>query len=115
MVLPLLPVAAAAIAGLFGGSLLGGLPDIGTEYHAEKEHYQPQITYAPVTSIQHPDYQIMIESPMGVQTSKKAMKTTSDVSPEQSYEPSTAEGIPIVPIAILAAITFIGVSYVKGK
>lgn len=103
-------------AGLLAaGGILGGFLDglnIGGEYHQPYEHYQPQYTLAPVTSIQYPDYQVQIDSPGAIQTSKKTMKTEADIRPTQSYQGDT-EGLPIVPIAIIGTIALIGMAYVK--
>ena len=99
---------------LLAGSLLGGLFDnLGGETHAPYEHFSPQYTTAPVISTQHPSYQLQFDSPGAIQTTKKEMKTTADISPSQAYDMGSSEGIPIVPIAIIAGIALVVMTYVK--
>ena len=99
---------------LLAGSLFGGLFDgIGAETHAPYEHYAPQFTTAPVISTQHPSYQLQFDSPGAIQSTKKEMTTRAEISPSQAYDMGSSEGIPIVPIAIIAVIGLVVMSYVK--
>jgi len=141
MVAPLIPVAiglgGAALGGAGIASWLGGETKKNTEIaaasgspfaptapfsissqtyapHAPYETYSSAVQYAPVTSIQYPDYAINIGSPEAVATTKKEQTITS--KPEFEYEAEqgrTTSGVDLVPIAIIAAVALVAYGLVS--
>jgi len=82
--------------------------------HAPYETYSSAVQYAPVTSIQYPDYAINIGSPEAVATTKKEQTITSRPDFEyQAEQGRTTTGIDIMPLAIIAAITVVAVAIIK--
>ena len=82
--------------------------------HAPYETYSQAVQYAPVTSIQYPDYAINIGSPEAVATTKKEQTITS--RPEFEYEAEqgrTTSGVDLVPIAIIAAVALVAYGLVS--
>ena len=84
--------------------------------HAPYETYSSAIQYAPVTSIQYPDYAINIGSPEAVATTKKEQTVTSrpefEYAAEQAQAPASA-GIDLMPIAIIGAVALVAVVVLK--
>ena len=117
MVWPIIPILLAGTAGTAAGALVSNLLDGGDEIHAPYETFAPQITHAPISSIQYPDYQIQIDSPAAIQTSKKEMRVDPTISPVQQVMPGmeTTEGIPIIPIALIGGAALVVMSYVGKK
>lgn len=77
--------------------------------HSPYEQYSQAIQYAPVTTIQYPDYAINIQSPEAVATTKKEM--TVDSRPSQTYKAeqgqSQTSGTDLTMIALIAAAALI--------
>ena len=77
--------------------------------HSPYEQYSSAIQYAPVTTIQYPDYAINIHSPEAVATTKKEM--TVDSRPSQSYRAEQGQtqtsGTDLTMIALIAAAALV--------
>ena len=77
--------------------------------HSPYEQYSQAIQYAPVTTIQYPDYAINIQSPEAVATTKKEM--TVDSRPSQSYRAEQGQtqttGTDLTMIALIAAAALV--------
>ena len=77
--------------------------------HSPYEQYSSAIQYAPVTTIQYPDYAINIQSPEAVATTKKEM--TVDSKPSQSYRAEQGQtqtsGTDLTMIALIAAVALV--------
>lgn len=77
--------------------------------HSPYEQYSQAIQYAPVTTIQYPDYAININSPEAVATTKKEM--TVDSRPSQSYKAEQGQtqssGADLTMIALIAAVALV--------
>ena len=77
--------------------------------HSPYEQYSQAIQYAPVTTIQYPDYAINIQSPEAVATTKKEM--TVDSRPSQSYRAEQGQtqtsGTDWTMIALIAAAALV--------
>lgn len=77
--------------------------------HSPYEQYSQAIQYAPVTTIQYPDYAINIQSPEAVATTKKEM--TVDSRPSQSYRAEQGQtqtsGTDLTMIALIAAVALV--------
>ena len=77
--------------------------------HSPYEQYSQAIQYAPVTTIQYPDYAINIQSPEAVATTKKEM--TVDSRPSQSYRAEQGQtqtsGTDLTMIALIAGIALV--------
>jgi hypothetical protein len=82
MVLPLLPIA-AGIAGAGVGAVAGGLTKKGAS-----STYAPQttsqITDSRAYNIQYPTYQVQIDSPLAMQTTKKEATASAVATPTAS-------------------------------
>ena len=82
--------------------------------HAPYETYSSAVQYAPVTSIQYPDYAINIGSPEAVATTKKEQTVTSRPGFEYSAEQARqTSGVDLVPIAIIGAVALVAVVVLK--
>lgn len=115
MVLPLIPIAAAGIAGGLLGGLLGGVGS-KKEIHATKEHYAP--VSAPVTTkseVFAPTYQYQIDSPYAEMISKKDItakaRGEADVSTPRTE--SVTEGMDMTKIAIIGVIGLVAYGVVS--
>jgi hypothetical protein len=77
--------------------------------HSPYEQYSQAIQYAPVTTIQYPDYAINIQSPEAVATTKKEM--TVDSRPSQSYRAEQGQtqtsGTDLTMIALIAGVALV--------
>ena len=77
--------------------------------HSPYEQYSQAIQYAPVTTIQYPDYAINIQSPEAVATTKKEM--TVDSRPSQSYRAEQGQtqtsGTDLTMLALIAAVALV--------
>jgi hypothetical protein len=77
--------------------------------HSPYEQYSQAIQYAPVTTIQYPDYAINIQSPEAVATTKKEM--TVDSRPSQSYRAEQGQtqssGVDWTMIALIAGVALV--------
>jgi hypothetical protein len=77
--------------------------------HSPYEQFSQAIQYAPVTTIQYPDYAINIQSPEAVATTKKEM--TVDSRPSQSYRAEQGQtqtsGTDLTMIALIAAVALV--------
>ena len=77
--------------------------------HSPYEQFSQAIQYAPVTTIQYPDYAININSPEAVATTKKEM--TVDSRPSQSYRAELGQtqtsGTDLTMIALIAAVALV--------
>ena len=77
--------------------------------HSPYEQYSQAIQYAPVTTIQYPDYAINIQSPEAVAMTKKEM--TVDSRPSQSYRAEQGQtqtsGTDLTMIALIAAAALV--------
>ena len=95
MVLPLIPIAVAALAGGasagIAGSLLGTkkgdqityAPQTADVYHSPYETYQPTTLYAPQQTITMPSYQVS----MGSTSSPQTMSTRTDATQQVRQQP----------------------------
>ena len=95
MVLPLIPIAVAALAGGasagIAGSLLGTkkgdqityAPQTADVYHSPYETYQPTTLYAPQQTITMPSYQVS----MGSDSSPQTMSTRTDATQQVRQQP----------------------------
>jgi len=129
MVLPLIPIAVAALAGGASAGIASGLlgtkkgdqityaPQTADVYHSPYETYQPTTLYAPQQTITMPSYQVS----MGSDSSPQTMSTRTDATqqvrqqpeyyqpvtyPKQSSSAGTAsegDGKTLVLIALIAA------------
>ena len=134
MVLPLVPLFAAAAGGLATGwaqsAYLGkkntnNKPVSGDTIHHPYSTYQPhhelQYTHNPV--ITYPTYQTMVDSPLGRQTSKKEI--SSESYPTQVSEPSwstpsqvaaaPSAGSDMMPLALIAVVGVLGYGMINKK
>ena len=77
--------------------------------HSPYEQYSQAVQYAPVTTVQYPDYAINIHSPEAVATTKKEM--TVDSRPSQSYRAEQGQthtsGTDWTMIALIAAAALV--------
>jgi len=77
--------------------------------HSPYEQYSQAIQYAPVTTIQYPDYAININSPEAVASTKKEM--TVDSRPSQSYRAEQGQtqssGVDWTMIALIAGVALV--------
>ena len=77
--------------------------------HSPYEQFSQAIQYAPVTTIQYPDYAINIQSPEAVASTKKEM--TVDSRPSQSYRAEQGQtqtsGTDLTMIALIAAVALV--------
>jgi len=77
--------------------------------HSPYEQYSQAVQYAPVTTIQYPDYAINIHSPEAVATTKKEM--TVDSRPSQSYRAEQGQtqtsGTDWTMIALIAGVALV--------
>ena len=77
--------------------------------HSPYEQYSQAVQYAPVTTIQYPDYAINIHSPEAVATTKKEM--TVDSRPSQSYRAEQGQtqtsGTDLTMIALIAGVALV--------
>ena len=77
--------------------------------HSPYEQYSQAVQYAPVTTIQYPDYAINIQSPEAVATTKKEMSV--DSRPSQSYRAEQGQtqtsGTDLTMIALIAAAALV--------
>lgn len=77
--------------------------------HSPYEQYSQAVQYAPVTTIQYPDYAINIHSPEAVASTKKEM--TVDSRPSQSYRAEQGQtqtsGTDLTMIALIAAVALV--------
>jgi hypothetical protein len=125
MVLPLIPIAVAGLAGGGGfgiGSMLSKKGETKTTTYAptitttEAWQYSPVQTYAPTLQYQ-------IHSPEAQQISKKVIETVSKpsqkvipkVSPQVTGAEAAAGGISTPVIAIAAVAVVVGLFLMKGK
>jgi len=112
------PILAGAAAGI-GGMLLGGeTKKEATVYHAPYETYSPQTTDARVWNVQYPNYQVMMNSPLASQTTKKEMSTAIDQRPEQSVAPvggSQTTGTNMTTIALIAGGALVLYGFLSGR
>jgi len=77
--------------------------------HSPYEQYSQAIQYAPVTSIQYPDYAINIQSPGATASTKKDM--TVDSRPSQTYKADQGQrqssGVDWTMIALIAGVALV--------
>ncbi len=77
--------------------------------HSPYEQYSQAIQYAPVTTIQYPDYAINIQSPEAVASTKKEM--TVDSRPTQTYKAEQGQtqssGVDWTMIALIAGVALV--------
>ena len=97
MVLPLIPIAVAALAGGasagIASSLLGTkkgdqityAPQTADVYHSPYETYQPTTLYAPQQTITMPSYQVSIGSASSPQTMSTRTDATQQVRQQPEY------------------------------
>lgn len=126
MVFPLIPL---AIVG--GGAAAGAGYSIFKKEkapsqnvtHAPYETYAPQKTmsYAPVSSVQYPSYQIQIDSPMAGQSMKKTadIESKPHLSPSQTVAPISGamsdSGTDLMPLVVIGVVGLIAVKYLKSR
>ena len=144
MVLPLIPIAGAAILGGVGGGLLSGLfgskkeeliqtqdPKIDVVVEAAPyQHYQPEVQFAPQYQYGYVGSTYIIDSPGADVTKKQKMvaksepeqvgrwETPTAVTPTQSLAQEATEGTNMMHIAIIAAVGLVAyglVSKTGGK
>ena len=126
MVLPLIPIAAAAGAGVLGGllgSILSGGKK-GTATSTQDTTYHPYAFYQPTSSkqIQYPSYQFIVDSPMADQTITKKQAATQQPSiaapiaaaPTGVSEPVSA-GASLVPIILVGGAVILGYGLITKK
>jgi len=139
MVAPIIPIAVGLGGAALGGAGLmsmfsGGKKAVNTNSvfadtspfsvssqtyspHAPYEQYSQAVQYAPVTSIQYPDYAINVQSPGATATTKKTQTVTSE--PTQEYLASQGQtqtsGLDILPIAIVGALALVAYGMVTKK
>lgn len=77
--------------------------------HSPYEQYSQAVQYAPVTTIQYPDYAINIHSPEAVASTKKEMSV--DSRPSQSYRAEQGQtqssGTDLTMIALIAGVALV--------
>lgn len=77
--------------------------------HSPYEQYSQAVQYAPVTTIQYPDYAINIQSPEAVASTKKDM--TVDSRPSQSYRAEQGQtqtsGTDLTMLALIAGVALV--------
>lgn len=142
--IPLIPIAGAAIAGGVGGGILGSLfggskkeeliqeqaGKIDVVVEAEPyQYYAPQIAYQPTPTYTHMGGDIIIESP-GARTAKKTIVDVAPrvdqrgewdlgatVTPTQdlAQKGAVGEGTDMAVIAIIAAVGMVGYGLVSKK
>ena len=139
MVLPLIPIAGAAILGGVSGGLLSGLfgskkeeliqtqePKIDVVVEAAPyQHFQPQLTHAPQYTYGYVGATHIIESP-GAEVTKKQdivakldteqvgkWETSPTVSPTQELTQKATEGTNMLHIAIIAAVGLVAYGLVS--
>jgi hypothetical protein len=95
MVLPLVPIAVAALAGGASAGIAGSLfgskkgdqityaPQTADVYHSPYETYQPTTLYAPQQTITMPSYQVS----MGSASSPQTMSTRTDATQQVRQQP----------------------------
>jgi flagellar basal body-associated protein FliL len=85
--------------------------------HSPYEQYSQAIQYAPVTSIQYPDYAINVNSPDATAATKKTQTVTSE--PTHEYQANQGQnptsGLDILPIAVVAALALVAYGVVTKK
>jgi len=120
MVLPILPllgagIGAAVIGGSAGAMMSGKKGSLISTEHAPYEYYAPtkSLQYAPITTIQYPDYQVMVESPGAEQTLKKTQDITSDPSMETAG--SVQQQFPFIEVALIGGVAYVIVAALSKK
>ena len=139
MVLPLIPIAGAAILGGVGGGLLGGLfgtkkeeliqqqePKIDVVVEAAPyQHFQPELQYAPQYQYGYVGSTYVIESPGAKVTKKQDLvaksepeqvgrwETPTAVTPTQTLEQRAVEGTNMLHLAIIAAVGLVAYGLVS--
>ena len=133
MPLPLIPIALAG-STLAGGFLAGSamtkkesvssnsvFPEsapfsvnaqtYAPENHSPYEQFSQSVQYAPVTSIQYPDYAINVNSPGASATTKKTQTVTSKPSQEhisrQTEDSGNSQGTDMVTLALVAGVALV--------
>ncbi len=120
MVIPLVPVAMAALGGLAGGALLASFGMGGDEQAQSIPEQKPiQTSYAPISNIVNyteESFQYQRDSPGAIQTTKKEsmIKTPSISIPTQSQIPtaSQAQSTGIKPADFTPLLVVAGAAYV---
>lgn len=116
MVWPLLAAGAIGAGSALLGDFFGGTKKEASVYHAPYETYSPQTTDARVWNIQYPSYQVIMNSPLASQSTKKEMSTSIDQRPSQEVSPvGSAEGTNWVLIAGLAVTGLVVYGLVSGR
>ncbi len=142
MVLPLLPLAVAGLAGTVGGmglsQVLGGTKKEGASvtttttygqvYHATGEVYSPQMQYAPQTGYSYTGATYIINSPYASSKKSSALEQTSqpaqegywEVPQEYTTSPQVSAGSgldtkTLLLIAGLGVVGIIGFGLVSGR
>lgn len=140
MVLPVLPLAVAGLAGTVGGmglsQIIGGTKKEGASvtttygqvYHAPGEVYSPQIQYAPHTGYSYTGATYIINSPYASSKKSAALEQSSSPAQEgywevpQSYTTSptvdSGNGLnskTLLLIAGLGVVGLIGFGLVSGR
>jgi len=113
MVVPLVAYAAAALAGVAGGSIASNaLSSKGTSTSTSTS---TSITDSRAFNIQYPTYQIQIDSPLASQsTTKKAASTTeATTSADASGSSSGFDASGLIPIAAIIGLALIGKELIK--
>jgi len=81
------------------------------ETHSPYEQFSQSVQYAPVTSIQYPDYAININSPGASATTKKTQTVTSKPSQEhisrQTEDSGNSHGTDMVTLALVAGAALV--------
>lgn len=77
--------------------------------HSPYEQYSQAVQYAPVTTVQYPDYAINIQSPEAVASTKKDMSV--DSRPSQSYRAEQGQtqtsGTDLTMLALIAGVALV--------
>ncbi|MFA7091906.1 MAG: hypothetical protein WC149_08635 [Arcobacteraceae bacterium] len=122
MVIPLVPVAMAALGGLAGGALLSSIGMGGDEQTEIQRQTDIQTNYSPVSNIvnfNEQSYQYMANSPKALQTTKKesAIRPTAEGNPALALIPtaSQSQSTGIKPADFTPLILIAGAAYVASS
>lgn len=87
------------------------------ETHSPYEQFSQSVQYAPVTSIQYPDYAININSPNATAQTKKTQTVTSNPSQQhtsrQTEDSGNSQGTDMVTLALVAGAALVAYGMVS--
>jgi hypothetical protein len=127
MVIPLIPVALAALGGLAGGALLSSIGAGGDEQTEIQEQTDIQSSYSPVSNVlnlKEESYQYQINSPYAYQSTKKesAIRSQAEGNPKLNQVPTATQtqstGVKVsdfTPILLIAGAAYVASSILEVK